>query len=260
MKIKGNIKIMEYKAAAIVFYRLEKGVVHTFLGLEEGKGWRHFGGKIEPCDENDPMKTMIREVSEETENQLLIHKKHIELNYDKNAKMVVFYHSCSRGFQKVLGRLKPTKVKQEYRWMNINDEQIPKYIAHQLNILKLKFNTVKPPLKLKQEKQEKMAESKIIVVQATDPVDIFIMGVAMFRIEHYDLLNSREKYFLDVFASKHGSASNSQLLNIMVEWAKQNLNDNGRFLNLFTINGVDAVECCRHAKYANSVNELFKDV
>lgn len=122
---------MSYRAASIIYFHFNK----VFLGLED-KGWKHFGGKIEDEDKNDPFQTAKRELEEETEGQLTMYQEPLIRFYNEPAKMMCFVVHCSKGLYKRLNKLRPTSVKKEYKWFNVESEEflnlVPEYVRKQV--------------------------------------------------------------------------------------------------------------------------------
>lgn len=120
---------LPYRAASVLF--LNPVTKTFFLGLEREKNakkryhhpsfvWKHFGGKIERCDNLDSFETARRELREETGGQLEdLWKMGYDYSFvDKDSKMVVYVKICSRALIHRLNTIRPAEVKLKYAWID----------------------------------------------------------------------------------------------------------------------------------------------
>lgn len=228
----------KYRAAAIVFYKNETIEGKVFMGLES-KGWMHFGGKIEEQDGKDSSKTMLRELMEETEGQITVDDASaLEKIYDQKSKMVVYFKNCDEELQEKLKDLKPTKVKSKYKWMEINDPGIPKYIRIQLSRPKI-----------------------AIVVDSTiypELCGFFVAGLRNFYFEYSEVCNTQDQYFLSKIVHKE----EKEIIPLINKYLKLNGNHNmknvGQFMDLFTINKFTVRSLFNRINFQLDVDQLFQ--
>lgn len=128
---------LPYRAAAVIFKYRNKVLLGSEISSKTGKfEWKHFGGKIERPDNEQPINTIRRELYEETDGQLDLIGDLVNGQYDSQAKMIVYTRECGDRFKKLVSHLKPSVVKLEYRWFTIEEvvkcPDVPIYVRSQV--------------------------------------------------------------------------------------------------------------------------------